>query len=528
MQEEYTTPAETNFSSKRKFILVTLGIIVILLLGLLCVANAFPQLIFSPKMMYLGYEYKNFQGLQKDWNEYLENSFVKDSMQAFEKPTKSSTIVKFDFSTPVNSDPNTLQIYNLLKKSQLTLDQYIDVKNQKDKSSISFKMDGKNFVSLDTFSSSDKMGISLSPIYDKYITFDKNNLKEVYEKLQIKDGPSKIISGYDLLKIVKFSKEDQDYIKTKLEAYGKIATDNVDKKDVTFTSKYPVTLDGITVNTKLLSLKLDQQKLRNIYIKILESMSTDDKLLNITIGKYADLLNLYKDANYSIDEDVINSLKDVSSTKKLLADTINKLKQETENNSSLVINIYVDKNSNTVKREIKFIENQTNTPTFAFDYTKLAAPNSENYKISSNIISYADGQKESSISMNGYENKKEQKFTVSSEDSTFDILRTIQKDKGIDLKFDFKDNTDIYTITYKLNKNLQNNSLDAVMELIQNTNNKIIITSNINYNSPFNIPDVSTKELDLNKTSAEQLQQEFTKIYLSGLQFIQQNSSLFY
>lgn len=158
----------------------------------------------------------------------------------------------------------------------------VDPKNERESCEFNIKIDGETELTIDYLRNEDLYGILLKDIVDKYIALENNNLNQfvsnimgdssgitvnVPSKIEIPEEYSEIINIEEIYQIL------SKYINIMLKEIPEENYSKIEKGNITVVDK--------TVDASGYSLKIDAQALNIMINKFLETLKTDEQVLNL-------------------------------------------------------------------------------------------------------------------------------------------------------------------------------------------------------------------------------------------------------
>jgi hypothetical protein len=215
-----------------KIVAISLALLAIIAVIGLVVINSFPELIFSPKNMYLMSEKNTAEYLEKQIDSYNKDAFVQDSLKVYNTPYKQQSDISLKLKKGNFTGPEAQQlemINNILSNSKISLDESVDVKNDKSRAKVSVVVKGNKLIDVDAFMGKDQAGVIIPVLFNKYITLNPQDFRTAAEKLGISDAPRKIITDNDIINAIHIDKKELQRIQ---KDYIKFFTSNITNKDI--------------------------------------------------------------------------------------------------------------------------------------------------------------------------------------------------------------------------------------------------------------------------------------------------------
>lgn len=570
--QEYSKQAG---SKSKKILFGALILLGVLCIGALTVVSFFPEVILSPKNLYLLAEKQAGSNFLKQMDNYFSDGFVKDILKIYDTSYENKGEVRLNLKADNLTGTEAQQfnsINDLLSSSKLIFQENADLKNDQDRVKASLLLRDSKLLDADLFVNKEQAGISIPTIYNKYFTLNTNDLTPIYEKLGQKAGPKKLVMSSDVLKAIKMDKNDINLVE---KDYSKFWADYVTDKDVTLTKGTEMVTSEGNIKCNQLTLKLDNARTKDFLVKLGEKVAGDDRLLNLTAGNFINVMKLYEDAGYFDDtstKGLPEEMKDINAVKKSIKDAVEKLKSnETDGiaNTNFVMTLFVDNKLNVLERKIQIINNKEGSAqdgvTFRIaNYVQprtKAKNNLMELKIEDNSTNgmvelyynylepeAAKGKPKTctvTIDAASTTNGKEDGKLTSTFNSTIEEL----KDKHQKLDSDFNiafnapgENESIGVsgkITSTADRDPANKALNytfginadikpSASETNEQLGFELNTTSNIKFEAPVQMPELKAgNTVDLNTASQEEIMKEFEEVQTAAVNFVMQNAQLF-
>lgn len=350
------------------------------------------------------------------------------------------------------------QNIEMLNNSKISFEGKTNIDKKMAEQEISINFAQAFTVPINLKVSDNALGLQSGFLHSKYIAVRNENLKQLFEKLGLdsEEIPDKIEFSKN-----EFTAEELEKLE---ETYLTILYENLDES---------LFAKEKMENQTILTLKIPEQRLIEILIKILETARNDELLLSKISGIYGK-----EDVQLEIDE-IIEDLKEI----------------ETKETNNLQIKLFL-KDKKTVKIEMEFIEDN---------------------KTSMNlVVEKLDNQIEAKLYE---ENELLGELNVSKDSKDTDVTYSItiklhdedNKETEIDLKIGYKN----LSTSNNIVENYEIKILDEDAELMINYNNSI------NFDETLEIEELNDNNaIILNDATEEELQNLMATIY--------QNLGLFY
>jgi len=563
-------------NSKVKMILLVLVIIAALIsVSALAVINFFPEVIFSlmPKNMYLLVENQAKEKLEKQIGDSFKDGFVQDSIKAFNNPHKSQSEVSAKLKTDKLTGSLAEQFNSaneIISSSKLTFTRAADYEKEQVSNSLSLMVKGNDLLQAELFLDKEKAGFGIPKIYNKYFTVNTDNLSPLMETLGQTNGLKKFPTDVDIIKAIKFDKKELENV---AKDYAKFYADYISDRDVTFTKGVEIDTTEGKIKCNQITLKFDKERLKDFEIKLAEKATNDDRLLNLTVGNYINVVKLFEESGlFDAYGGLPEEQKDMNSMKKKFEEEIKKFKNDPNNsNTEMVMTLLIDRNFNVLERKVQLIQNDDNndnTTSFRLASYKLPKSKANNSIFQVMFDNRKDTSKNGGIKLTNLETavakgKSTRKITydvigirdgeenkIASAVYDININEIKDKHKEITVNYDatIKSGfieTEESKLTGKLLMSLDrdpaqkaiNSKINADYDIkipgqgIQGNDEFGIIYSinnNTKYDVPVELPKLeSSNTVDLNTASLDELKNEFQTIQMKVEAFVIQYAELF-
>lgn len=190
---------------------------------------------------------------------------------------------KFNISS-TEEDEEVQKIADAFSKIQISYDMNVVGKKNKEKGILNFGFDNKQVLSVDYLRDNDLFGIKIGEVYDKYISIENKNLKQLAEKYEIDSTeiPDKIefIDMHDLYDI---SEEEIQHINDLIVGTLK---NEIPEECYSVNENAEIDILGEKAKTKEYKIELSAKQIDDIAIKLLENAKRDEVILNLIVNKY--------------------------------------------------------------------------------------------------------------------------------------------------------------------------------------------------------------------------------------------------
>ncbi|MGE5474561.1 MAG: hypothetical protein ACM3UU_10110 [Ignavibacteriales bacterium] len=550
--------------------IVIVFILVLLAAGALVVVNFFPEVVFSPKIMYLMAEKQNITLVEKQIDDYLNDGFVQDSLKTFSTPYSNNSNLTFKYKLD-NLEGQGLEqiklINELLSKSKLVINSSTDNKNEKSKAEIKLNVGGNDLVTAEMFADKKKIGVKLPTFYSKYILVNGDDLAPVYQKFGQPVQMKKIVTNSDIMKAIKFDKKDA-YALTK--EYSEYIAKQLKDSNFKFAKGVNLQTNEGNISCNQVSLNLTVTEFKDLSIKVLEKVQNDDKLLNLTAGNVINIMKLYEEAGYYGTAGLPIEFKDINSVKQKIKEAIDELKNDTTingNKSELNMTLLVDRKLNILERKINIIRKGTGSDTLGTATIRFAGFKQPKSNGIENIFEYAE--EENAIYSKFVIDAVQAPMVQGKPVTTAINFETLQKQNGTEIKplsgkvdltnEGVKDKSSKITANFEVKMpqaGMQNGTVKGIVTIdssrepaknIMNTNLNLDIdvlppstglstngfgmilgmNSNTTFGGTVDLPSVNaSNSLDLNTASMQEIQEAMMQIQTELQKFVMQNAQL--
>ena len=255
---------------RNKIIIISISIVIIAIL-ITCVVLYFTTDMFkSNEVLFSKYLGKAAQN--------LETILVNEKEEAYSNSLKnnkyiSTTEITADYTNGIGTTAQNND--NIINNLKLTINGKTDNLGGIDYKDFLLQKDEENVTEIEYLKSNDKYGIRFTDLFNKYISVENQNLKEIASKLNINNNVPDKIEEIDLQGL----KIKNDELEKINEKYPQVIANNFDKSKFTKINKTDITVGDHTYETNAYTLNLTKEELNNIYIAILEQMKQDETIL---------------------------------------------------------------------------------------------------------------------------------------------------------------------------------------------------------------------------------------------------------
>lgn len=311
-QEQETKVEKRIFNLKKP---VLIGIIAVLIIAASYGVYAKTDLFKSPKQIYLEAEGQNIFNSIKDAMSEYKKDYNKNVKPYLENPyeTNIEYSADADLSKLQGIDSEVASgISKLLSNSKFVLNSKVNPTKNQAIEDMAVYLDNKKLISADFIQNDQQIAYYIPDFYSKYMVFDIKDFDNVMEKFGIKDEsikdnmPKKMITNRDIIKAVNF---DEKKFALLLKDYYKFLGSLIKDDAVTMEKDVPFSINDFTFTTRKVTVLLNEKDFKDIINKLMEKAQKDNQLYELTVQNILNVLNLYKDAGYDFDEQLLEDLK---------------------------------------------------------------------------------------------------------------------------------------------------------------------------------------------------------------------------
>lgn len=344
-------------------------------------------------------------------------------------------------------------------KSQITIDTQKDPINKKAYGILSLIAEGlENSLEVEYMKEDNMYSLRFTDAVKEFVTVENSNLKQLAMNLGLDEEMVERVP--DTIDFEKFSLEKikftDDEINTEINKYSQLIYNNIPKEKYQKNKDTVITVNGKTITTNAYRLILNNQDLKNLELKLLETLKQDEIILK-KLEKIDEILNEYE--LDSIKENFVESIQK-------MRDSINK--EETIEDKNIVITVY-EENKKTVRIKLEegneYItvdtSEQEDKRQIDINYTNI---DEENMQVSSKITFTKENDNKLVMQFNNVVGEERNSFNISAE------LIENENNTQINVVIDIEDNQ----ITFTRNINI----VDEInFDVTLNNTNSIILNN---------------------------------------------------
>lgn len=252
---------------------------------------------------------------------------------------KSNLIGSIEYTEDINtSNENTS---NEINNIQLKIDSQIDKNNQYINSKIELTDKEEKLAGFEYINQNEIYGIKLDGI-KQFVSVDMGNISELSGKLNIEIGElKKLLQSTDIREILEFSEEKKQELANR---YISIIQSSVTKEKYGKQSNSLITVNNNDIQTNEYYIELSIEEFNNLYIKILQQITSDEILLG-KVDKIEELINaknLVEENEETLRQEIVNKINE----------KIKKIEDNNIGQEKVKISVY-EKNGQTVRTTIE-------------------------------------------------------------------------------------------------------------------------------------------------------------------------------
>ncbi len=325
---------------KMRITILTFFIILIVsvILGILIFLYTKTDIFQSKDILFAKYFMQNFNAI-----EILENEDelgIKNALEDNKYESKIAGKIQYIENIGTSGENKNNKINNIGVEIKSNIDQ----KNKYDYKNISIKNEDEDLVKLEYLKQDEDYGIRLKGIQQFVIPEDNedNEKNQILKQFGI-ENLEEISLNIDIASIFTFTKEEKE---TLMNTYTELIQKNVSKDKYFKQSNSLITINNQDVYANAYSLRLTVEEYNNLYIKILEQITTDEIILS-KIDLIESKIEELRNNDESLREIFINEIND----------KIYKIKSNNIGNEKVEITVY-ESNKKTVRTSIEKTTNK--------------------------------------------------------------------------------------------------------------------------------------------------------------------------
>jgi len=197
-----------------------------------------------------------------------------------------------------------------LDLTKITLNETTKYDKTNTEGNIVLQYDNKDVISLGYIQKDNVIGLKVEELYDKYVTIENKNLKDLAEKYGIDSDeiPDKLLTSKDMAKALTITEEDLSNIWSK---YSKVFVENLGSEEVEKTEetiKINVNGNKKEFETEKSVLKVEIKQLADAGLALLKSLNEDYEKEDLIEDNIKNIVKLYEDNGYAIETTGIEDL----------------------------------------------------------------------------------------------------------------------------------------------------------------------------------------------------------------------------
>ena len=419
---------------KKKVVWIILAVIVIVLatLGILY----FKTDLFKSK------EVLFYKHLAENGNLLGKTSYTEMLKQMKEEGTEEmsgAASVKI-----TSSNANLAQMAEALEKGKIKYNIKADSAQNKGQATVTLNYNNNDIVSLDILKNNDVYGVKVAEAYDKYVSVENNNLKQLFQKFGVDTTniPDKIevLDVYELLNL------DEETLKHIETTYTDTIMQNIPEESYSVEKNVNVNINGQSKTTNQYKLALTQEQVKTILIKMYETLRSDDKVLDLIVSKYDVIAQPYRLMGNTMIQQI--SKEDLVER---LDETIEQLNNTLASNETMLEVIVYSQKDNSGKIQVNLIDDSQTVRKAEIDLTKATDEKQINVLI--------DGGDGTSIMYDVKGNQQEQNIQM--------VITANQDKVECEMQNKVSKNTSVEDLTTENSVKLNDMTVEEIQQLIQ-------------------------------------------------------------
>ena len=341
--------------------------------------------------------------------------------------------------------------------AQIEIDTQNDSINKKTYWILSLMMEGvEDSLEVEYMKEDNMYSLRFTDAVKEFVTVENSNLKELATKLGLDKEMIPDTIDFDKFSLEKIKFTD-DEINAEINKYAQVIYNNIAKEKYQKNKDTVITVNGKTITTNAYRLTLNNEDLKNLEIKLLETLKQDEIILS-KLEKIDEMLNDYE----------IDSIKE--SFLEVIENKLNPSDEDEENiaedNENIIVTVYEQKKETIrVKLEqgIEYITvdtfEQEGKKQIDINYTSI---DEENTQLSIRVTFIRENENKLIVQFNNIEGEEQQSSDLS--------IELIENENGT--KMDLIINGDESKITFTRNINIVD-EIDYKV-ILDNTNSIIL------------------------------------------------------
>lgn len=328
-------------------------IIAIILIALIIVAGVVAYVYFATDI---------FKTNDQAFAKYLFqgnnlNQILKEDVLEQQKNFKQNNSYTSEGELSVN-----LQSGGETKKVQIATNSKYDNNTKRTYSEATLKNDEESLLKLSYINSEDVYGIKCDDVYQYYVGFRNNNLKQL---AQILEMPEEIIANIpDTISFENNNSISEQDIKYFTDTYSQTIIEGIAKEKYSKTDKTTIHINGKTYEANGYALTLNQYDIVQIVSNVLTKAKNDETTLNIIENALPiEKSKLQELLDQAIQMVQTNLTQEISLQITVYASNGQTIRTQININNKLNIMFDIEKNTKTNQKIITTIENLNNTET---------------------------------------------------------------------------------------------------------------------------------------------------------------------
>ena len=276
----------------KKIILIAVAPIVVAVIVLAAVKLLWKE---DAREFYFRAESGNF----KKVSQRLDKSYA--LLQETQKPYKTTPYKRhMELKADVTSGgkpfgmENADRLYDLIKSSKLVVDTQRQPSEDTAVSNVTLLVERVPFIDATAFTKAGTLYFTVPVLMpDKYFSTNINKLDEVYDRFSLPVRPKRLVNAADIARTLKFDEPSFDESAKKL---GKVFSGWIGKDSVKYGGMKEFTISGQAHTGREVLVSLNTATATELIDGLFSSVSSDDALIALTYGNFADLSTMLDDA----------------------------------------------------------------------------------------------------------------------------------------------------------------------------------------------------------------------------------------
>lgn len=279
---------------KNKRVIVIAAVILVLAAAVTTVCFLLPGK--SAREFYFEAESRNF----KKYADQIKNSYK--SFYTGQEPYMTGIYKRrMEVTADIGSGNDSLfglknakGIFDLVKRLKLVADTKTNTADKTSMTVYSLLLEKTPFIDAEFISKDNRLLFTVPVLTpDRYFSINKDRIDEVYDRFKIPVKPKKALSLTGAANTLKFDSTEFDGIAAD---FGGYISQFIGEKDVKYGKNVDVVISGRKTTGREVSVTLDGKKCSGLLKGLAAKAGSDETLLKLTYGNFADLIKMLDDA----------------------------------------------------------------------------------------------------------------------------------------------------------------------------------------------------------------------------------------